>query len=278
MSAHTLDDVMTRVPQLPALPKIVARIVASLEDDSLNTDTLAELVEADPAISMRLLAAASSAAFGAHGTTSVRQALMRLGIARVRQIVVATALFDRYKLPLPFDCLRLWRHSLAVALCAEDIARYAGLHAETAYMAGLLHDVGQLLMFVADPVDYSEILRQQIADDRPLVEIERSRWGVDHAQVGRELARRWNLPGDIAESIGAHHARDARAPVSEFADVVHAATVLAHALDLGSLPNNAVPPVCDLCCARLGIDWRAFAPHFAGIEARYEGALLMLGI
>ena len=145
-------------------------------------------------------------------------------------------------------------------------------------MAGLLHDVGQLLMFVTDPMGYSEALRECGHGDRSIIDYEQERFGIDHAIVGRELAQRWNLPHEIVVAIGGHHAIGETCPETELADVVHTAEALAHALDLGEVEKNRVPDVCDMSCARMGIDWSEFMTHFPAIEARFDGALLTLGL
>jgi putative nucleotidyltransferase with HDIG domain len=278
MAKLSIDDVMAKVTALPALPQIVNRILESLNDENANIDSLSDIVAGDPAVSVRLLAAANSGIFGGHKVASLRQAMMLLGIGRVRQITVATAIIDRYSAPPPFDSRRMWRHSLAVAICAQDLARFAGADPETAYMAGLLHDIGQLLLFVTDSVGYVEVLRATASGERDIVSCERELFGIDHAVVGRELARRWNLPETIATAIGGHHEIGADSPETELADVVHVAEGLSHALDLGAVEENRVPAVCDLACARLGVDWGEFADHFPAIEARFDGALLTLGL
>ncbi len=274
----TIDDVMAKVPALPALPQIVKRILDSLSDESVNLDSLGDTITSDPAIAVRLLAAANSGIFGGHHVSSLRQAMMLLGVGRVKQITVATAIIDRYKTPLPFDAMRLWRHSLGVAICAQDIARFAGVNPESAYIAGLLHDIGQLLLFATDAHSYADVMQEAAKGERELVTIERDLIGLDHATVGSELARRWNLPHDIVEAIARHHLIDVNPPNSELADVVHVASALAYALDMGTGQNNRVPPLCDFASARMGIDWQEFATHFHGIEARYDGALLTLGL
>lgn len=278
MGTLTINDVMARVTALPALPQIVNRILESLNDERANIESLSEIVAGDPAVSVRLLAAANSGVFGGHKIASLRQAMMLLGIGRVRQITVATAIIERFHTPLPFDSRRLWRHSVAVALCAQEIAINAGLDAETAYMAGLLHDIGQLLLFVTDPYGYADVLRELGSGDEAIVSCEREHFGLDHAEVGRELAARWNLPSAIALAIGGHHDLGNECPPTALVDVVHVAEALAHALDLGRVENNRVPELCDLACARMGIEWRDFLPRFAVLEARYEGALLTLGL
>ena len=278
MAHLTMDDVMSKVSALPALPQIVNRILESLNDDNANIESLAEIVAGDPAISARLLAAANSGIFGGHPISSLRQALMLLGIGRVRQVTVATAIIERFNTPMPFDSRRLWRHSLAVAICAQEVARHAELDVETAYMAGLLHDIGQLLLFVTDPYAYGDVLRDFNHGDRSIIDFETERFGLDHAQVGRVLALRWNLPVEICDAIGGHHKIGDSCPETELSDVVHVAEALAHALDLGEAEHNRVPGVCEMSCARMGIDWREFSANFPALEARFDGALLTLGL
>jgi putative nucleotidyltransferase with HDIG domain len=274
----SMDDVMAKVPALPALPQLVRHILDSLANERVDLDSLGNTIASDPAIAVRLLAAANSGIFGGQKVSSLRQAMMLLGIGRVKQITLATAIIDRYRAPMPFDVTYLWRHSVAVAICAQDIARHVGIDAEVAYIAGLLHDIGQLLLFAADPVGYGEVLTQRATLDQPLADIEDRLIGLNHAQVGGELARRWNLPADIVEAIARHHHVGDDSPANALADVVHVATVLSHALDLGNYQNNAVPPVSALAVARLGIEWADYADHFPLIEARYDGALLTLGL
>lgn len=283
MPALTLNQALARADRLPALPQIVFRILDDLADEGANVETLSEHIVSDPAVVARLLAAANSAGV-AHGkhVTSVRQALLLLGVARVRGIVTATAIIDRYAHIPGFDSQRLWRHSLGVAICARQIAEHAGLNPDIAYVAGLLHDIGQLLLYAVDPRTYGDVLQLCAGRDLAVSDAEREVFGIEHAEVGAELARRWRLPGDIADAIVGHHASDDSPPVTEMGDAVHIAEVLSHALELGIDPCTdrpmRVPPLSELACARMGIDWPGFAVRFPQIEARYDGARLALGI
>lgn len=280
MSApYTLEQVLARADALPALPDIVARILEMLGDEETNAETLSHHIVSDPAVVARLLAAANAGAIGASGRVdSVRQAIMLLGVSRVRDITLATAIIDRFGAAPPFDAKRLWLHSVGVAICAQEVAGLAGLDADVAYTAGLMHDIGQLLLFAFDAEVYSDVLRLKVKRDIDIVEAERECLGVDHAHVGGELARLWKLPEAVADAIAGHHASDAEGPENEMADAVHVAEVLAHALDLGGGADSRVPNLSELSCARMGIDWRQFAEHFPRIEARFAGARIALGL
>lgn len=275
----TLEQVLARADALPALPEIVARILEMLGDEEVNAEALSKHIVSDPAVVVRLLAAANAGAIGASGKVdSVRQAIILLGVGRVRDITLATAIIDRFSVAPPFDAQRLWLHSVGVAVCAQEVARSAGLDADVAYTAGLLHDVGQLLLFVFNPEAYVGALRLKAEHDIDIVDAEREYLGVDHAHVGGELARLWKLPEAVADAIAGHHASDDNQPENEMADAVHVAEVLSHALDLGGGADSRVPNLSDLSCARMGIDWRHLAAHFPLIEARFISARITLGI
>jgi putative nucleotidyltransferase with HDIG domain len=275
----TLEQVLARADALPALPDIVVRILEMLGDEDANAETLSHHIVSDPAVVVRLLAAANAGAIGASGRVdSVRQAIMLLGVGRVRDITLATAVIDRFRLPRPFDAHRLWLHSVGVAVCAQEVAAYAGLDVDVAYTAGLLHDVGQLLLFAFDPEAYADTLQLKAQRDIDIVDAEREHLGDDHAHVGGELARLWKLPEVVADAIAGHHVSGEEGPENEMADAVHVAEVLAHALDLGGGADARVPNLSDLSCARMGIDWRQFAEHFPRIEARFAGARITLGL
>jgi putative nucleotidyltransferase with HDIG domain len=276
---YTLEQVLARADALPALPQIVARILDMLGDEETNAEMLSKHILSDPAVVARLLAAANAGAIGASGKVdSVRQAIMLLGVSRVREITLATAIIDRFSPAPPFDARRLWLHSVGVAVCAQEVARSAELDVDVAYTAGLLHDIGQLLLFAFDPAAYAGALHLRAERDIDIVDAEREYLGVDHAHVGGELARLWKLPEAVADAISAHHVSAGSEPENEMADAVHVAEVLSHALNLGGGVDVRVPNLSDLSCARMGVDWRQFARKFPLIEARFVGARISLGL
>lgn len=278
-SLFTLDQVLERADALPALPQIVTRILNMLGDDAANIEALSTHIVSDPAVVARILAAANAGAQSASGrVSSMRQAIILLGVGRVRDITLATAIIERFRAAPPFDAQQLWLHSVGVAVCAQEVARNAELDVDAAYTAGLLHDVGQLLLFAVDPQAYAGVLRMRTERDIDIVDAEREYLGVDHAQVGGALARLWKLPDAVADAIAAHHASDEIEPENELADAVHVAEVLSHALDLGGGGETRVPHLSDLPCARMGIDWQQFVDQFPRIEARFVSARITLGL
>lgn len=275
MSAPLLDQLLESAHVLPTLPQVVSHILETLNDDSAGADELVQELNTDPAIVGRLLAAANSSAFGlASKVASTRQAILVLGLGTVRTITLATALMDRLGAIGGRD---LWRHSLGVATCARTIAECVGSNPESAYSAGLLHDIGQLLMLAVAPEAAAQAMARTREHGETIAVAEQAVFGYDHATVGAELAKLWRLPGGIVGGIRGHHHPDS-GEEGEMGDLIHIAEVLAHALDIGGIPNNRVPEVSEIALLRLGIDWPTLAGRFPCIEARYEGVRLALGL
>ena len=278
MTIPTLDELLAHSDELPSLPQIVRHLMHSINDDRIDVDTLVHHINSDPAIVARLLAAANSSAFGLSARIdSVRQAFLVLGVDRVAKIILATSLVHRYNArTAEFDARLLWQHTLGVATCASVLAELTNYDPEIAFTAGLLHDIGQLLMFAVAPVAYASALDIRQRDDVAILTAETSVFGYDHAVAGGRLAECWKLPPEFSEAIVAHHNPDEYS--SELADIIHVSEVLSHALDLGEQPNNRVPDLSERACAALGVSWPDFATHFPEIEARYLGIRIALGI
>lgn len=278
MSAPGLEKLQSHAEALPSLPEVVNYLIRSLKDEGADVDTIAHHINADPAITARLLAAANSVGVGtSRRIHSAREAFIVLGVDRIVNIILATALIHRFDTGgRAFDARQLWRHSLGVATCARVLADRCNINPDAAFTAGLLHDIGQLLMCTASPIDYMRVLELRGNEDLSIASAEHAVFGYDHAQAGQVLARNWNLPAEIEEAISAHHAPDELG--AEMGNLIHVSEVLSHALDLGEQANNRVPELSDQACANLGLSWANLAGDFAEIEARYDGLRLALGL
>lgn len=278
MSPPSLDELPSHALALPSLPEVINYLMRSLGDERADIDTLSQHITADPAIVARLLAAANSVASGLPTKIySAKQAFLVLGVDRIVGIIMASALAFRYdNRSSGFDARLLWRHSLGVATCARVLAEQSNFNPELAFTGGLLHDIGQLLMFTASPANYVQSLELRRQEGISLIDAEHRVFGYDHTAAGRTLALAWNLPGEIVDAIAAHHQPDAFD--SEIGNLIHVSEVLSHALDLGEQPNNRVPDLSELACAHLGLSWPRMAGHFPEIEARYDGIRSALGV
>lgn len=250
------EIVLSRMPDLPALPAVVGDILGAIEDETETVERLVARMNSDPVLVARILGAANAAAQGGRQRIgSLPDAITLLGFNRVRQLVLLTALVRQFQPQASgFDPTAFWRHSFAVAVCAGVLARETAFEEELAFNAGLLHDIGQLLIVAAFPREF----------------------GLDHGQVGSVMAEYWGLPEAFVEAIDGHHHPDAT-NYEAYSNIVHVAEVLSCALDIGTVPRSVVPALSDRARAHLGLSWAAVAGRFGEIEARYRATCLEFG-
>ncbi len=282
MTALSLDEVLADIHELPSLPAAVSELVRTLDDEAAGIDQLAEGIAKDQSLAARALRVANSPFYGIpHRVASIHDAIVILGFRAVGSLVTAASVTG-YFAPPPhdaFDLPRFWRHGIGAALCARALARSAELDVEAAFTAGLLHDIGVLVLLTTRPRHYARVLEYRAAHDCERVEAERELLGFDHARVGEALAERWRFPAEISRAVALHHAPE-QAPGGAtrptLGDVVHVANILAHALDLSGDPNELVPPMDPLAWRRIGLDPAELKLMLFGIEQEHEGYCALL--
>jgi len=211
---------------LPGAPHVLPKLLA-LSDADEDAGELVRLIESDPALTARILRTANSPFFGqARSVTTVQRALVVLGSSMVRNLALGLTVWDAASGAMPIESfVRLWQHSLTVALAARDLAaRTALCNPGDAFTAGLLHDTGKLVLARALPDTYPPLVQTSTAAPS-LVERERAVVGCDHAQVGGWLFDSWRVPELIVEAVAGHHERTAASPL---AALVGATDLLLH--------------------------------------------------
>lgn len=196
--------------ELPTPPGAALAFLQTLARDNATVDEMAELIRREPALAARVLTVANSAAFHAGGELrSLKQSLQVLGVRTLHSIAASIAVREAFA-SLPgaragdFD--GFWRHSLMVAELAQAIAHEtAQAEPEEAYLAGLLHDVGELLLLGGLQADYGKLLGDAVGAEASLVALERGALQTDHAAVGAWLVERWQLPSFMADALLFHH-------------------------------------------------------------------------
>jgi HD-like signal output (HDOD) protein len=283
MNRLGLDQLVDRVNQLPSLPAAVVELAKVLGDENVSIDRIAHDIAMDQALAARALRVANSPFYGLpHPVASIHDAIVVLGIRAVSGLVTTAALTEFFKGAAAswFDPAPFWRHSLGSALCARRVARATGLDGESGYTAGLIHDIGCLLLAVCCPEPYRAALAWRGEHDCTLVEAERAVLGLDHAQAGEVLARHWRFAPDLCEAVARHHGPSDPPPAGgrpTLADAIHLGCILAQALDLSDSPGAQVGPIDAGAWRRLGLGWPGFRSALPDIEREFQGYHSMLG-
>lgn len=231
---------------IPPLPAARAHTLALLLQPRVSLAEVAAVAEGDPALTATLLRAANSVASApVDPVRTAGDALVRLGVQDSRALILAALLEDASSEALErseIDVDELWRHLLAVALLAEatcgadeTLTPYRGL----AFTAGVLHDVGRLVLAAQQPRRYARVVRLA-RRGTPVIEAERSQFSLDHASFGGGVALAWGLPEAIASAVAGHH--DGGTPL---ADALQRASALSLALGIGDGVTPAPVPSLD---------------------------------
>lgn len=260
------------ISTLPSLPTVVVQLQALLQQHDAPLDSFANALQLDQALSIKVLQLANSPFYGlSNRIGSVRDAINVLGLRQLSTLVLAAALTVQFE-QLHGKALHIdafWRHSIACAVAARQLARLQGMNEPAAFTAGLLHDVGRLLVDSRHPEDAAKILAWADSEDIPYCDAELALTGIHHAELGRWVCEHWHFAPEITEAIARHHHVGASASVS-LADVVHVADALAHALDLAGLESEAVPAIDPLAWRRLALTEQQTAALLRSVEEEFQ--------
>ena len=231
-AAPAVAEFVASIRHLPLYPGMAAQLVRSVEQEDITGPALARQITGDAALSSHLLRLANSSFYGlSRRIGTVTDALAVLGFNMVRRIVTSMVMQRPVLAYLPDTkaTRAFWRHQLLCAALARFVHQRSGADGEeVAYMAGLLHDVGRLAMFVRWPQAYGALLQRPSTDDAWLIAEEHQHFGFDHAVAGGALLRLWSVPEAIALAALAH--ADVAAPEDTVAASVWHASRLAHRL------------------------------------------------
>lgn len=300
---HHIELILRQVDNLPTLSPIATRLleIANVEDADL--DRIVEIIESDPALTARLLGLCRRADKGlGDRITTVRRAVVMLGLEAVQAAVLSVAVYELMQgciadaaaidIPpaaaaLPFDRPGFWRHAIAVASASELIADAhadLGVRPEEAFVAGLIHDLGKLVLDLILPRTYARVLA--LADRRACssAEAEMHLLGIDHHTAGKRLAEHWGLPPALQDVIWLHgHPIDSLpdSPHRNIIALVGVARALCRHLHLGWSGDFNYPEPLDGpngLCAALGLDPRLLDASVARLHEAVAHRCNVLGL
>lgn len=258
MTACTIESLFARNAALPTVPKVVQQLIESFERDDVSVSTIASQLEADPVLGAKVLRLANSAYFHvSRQIATLDDALRLLGFVMVRNLAVGSGMVVSFRNARGMDLRQFWRHSLHTACVARWLARATGDDADRAFIVGLLHGIGQLLMHAVMHAPLAALNRRchPLATGRAMHEHEAL--GFDHAEVGAELARRWRFPPAVVHALR-HTASPLLAePPDDIAALVHVAAWRARIEALRLEPAQAAAS-CPTAVARtlgIGLEW-----------------------
>ena len=257
INTELLRKRVERLEGLPTLPSVASTLVSLTQSPQTSATQVGELISQDQALTGRVLKLVNSAYYGfPKQITTVNHAVVILGFNRVKNIVLAASIFGLkgQRLPQRFNAPGFWQHSLGAAVAARTAAREFGRgDPEEAFVCGLLHDVGKLVLAQVAPADYDRCLAGAEERDELILTTEREILGVDHAEVGSWLAEQWRLPPAVVSAVRGHHAPTASRKDRDAAWVTHLGDILARALQIGWAGDRSIPRIDPVLAQETGL-------------------------
>lgn len=265
------DEILSSLHRLPSMPVVVQEVMASFRNENLDSVSLAHKIAQDQGLSAKMLRVANSSFYGLpRKIGSIQDAVAVMGLNSVRSLVLSAGFVEAFP-PVShglFDRHAFWKRSFRVACYAQALAQCLNQDRQTAYTAGMFHDIGQLVLDICIPYQFEDLLQLQGASGASLIEIEQSQLGFDHAEIGAELARRWNFPPKIEHAIRYWYTPE-HEPSEPATDLVYVAVLLERGISSDELESHLPKILRD----RLKIDPECIKkclPDSAQIDAESE--------
>jgi HD-like signal output (HDOD) protein len=276
----TVEKLLRETPVVSSLPGAYTRLNDAVNDPRTSSRDVANVITEDTGLSARLLKIANSAFFGFPSKIdTISRAVTLVGTRQLRDLALATSIIKQ------FDGLStgvvtmesFWRHSVACGVAARILATHRREpNVERFFIAGLMHDIGRLLMFSTIPELTMEALGEAKRGRELLYRTERNLLGFDHADVGGALLQQWKLPVHTVSAVACHHRPATDSGLHADTAIVHVADLIANAMRLGSSGERYVPTLDNDAWTRLGLSENILGALISELERQYQDAVTFI--
>lgn len=241
-----IEKITNSIKDLPTLPTIFYTISEAMENPRSTTEDIAKIVATDQASAFKVLKVANSPFFGFRGRIeTIPQAILHLGFNELKNIILALSVikfFSKSKYSERMKPKDFWAHSIAAGICTRMLgASIKANNLEHYFLAGILHDIGKLLLLDLLGEKYLNVFAVIEEKNCLIREAERLSIGIDHAEAGRLLAERWRLPAVVKNTIYYHHSGLNDGKPDSLVACVHMADIAVRMFELGNPGDNLVP-------------------------------------
>jgi HD-like signal output (HDOD) protein len=276
----TPQDLVSRNVRLVSLPEVCIQVQALADSPHTTAADIGDVVGKDTALTTKLLKLVNSAYFSLpKKIDTISRAVNMIGMRELRNLTMAASAAEVFSKIPPnlIDMAAFWQHSVYTGLIARNLANRCNvLHSERLFTAGLLHDVGRLLMLMKMPEETGKAAALHLESKEEICGIERKLAGFDHAQVGEALLSHWNMPDNLCHSVLFHHDPASATDAHLEASIVHIADRVTHCAQESKDPLGS--PFYDPYGALLDSDLNAEEISAAALEAAHTRALALTGI
>jgi len=275
MSMPDPQKLIEKIDDLPTLPRTVLKITELVNDPKSSAKDLARIITDDQVLTARLLKLVNSSFYGfPQRISTVTGAIVLLGFDAIRSLLLTTSVFDLFanrNRKKKQDQERFWDHSLGCAVGAKVIGNYLRHDKiEELFVSGLLHDIGKIVEMMFLPDEFANVVAAVNKENILMTTAENKVLGFNHAEVGKLLVEKWNLPVKLVQVIAHHHQPQSAGNFALEAAIVHLADIFCRALNIGYGGDNKIPPLDKLAWERLKIRSSAIDTIMATMLREYR--------
>ena len=275
MSMPDPQKLIEKIDDLPTLPRTVLKITELVNDPKSSAEDLARIITDDQVLTARLLKLVNSSFYGfPQRISTVTGAIVLLGFDAIRSLLLTTSVFDLFanrNRKKKEDQERFWDHSLGCAVGAKVIGNYLRHDKiEELFVSGLLHDIGKIVEMMFLPDEFNNVVATVNKENILMTTAEHKVLGFNHAEVGKLLVEKWNLPVKLVQVIAHHHQPQNAGNFALEAAIVHLADIFCRALNIGYGGDNKIPPLDKLAWERLKIRTDAIDTIMATMLREYR--------
>jgi HD-like signal output (HDOD) protein len=236
----SLEVLFSELPKLPNIPKVIQQLIEEFNRGESSATDITKNIKMDQVLSAKILRLANSARYGAgRKISSIDSAVVMLGNDVLKTLVIASGIVGAFKDLDDFDKKTFWRDSFMIASMCKLIAKHTHCDPETAFTCGIMHNIGELLMHIADPVGTQKI-DKLVEAGASRCELENNQFGFDYTEAGAELAKRWNFPKEIVSAIRQQASTKEFESHSAYATIIYLASYLNNAFKTNTPPEKVL--------------------------------------
>ncbi|MCD6459092.1 HDOD domain-containing protein [bacterium] len=274
---------VNKIITLPTLPHVIGKLAGVLENPMVSAEEVNTVISSDQVLTAKVLRLVNSAFYGFPGQiSSVTHAIVILGFTTIRSVALSASVFDVFSLnggSIQFDRRKFWQHAVGTAVISKAIAHYKGYpEEEDAFVAGLLHDIGKIIIDQCLHDLFMKIIKEVYDNDILFIEAEEKFMDCNHQHLGKWLSENWKLPVRLREAIAHHHNPERAREGYQLACFVHLADILCRAKKIGCARDTQIPKISHKAWHWLGLQEPELLELFELIDLEIDKAQIFFDI
>lgn len=271
------ESIITKVLKVAALPAVAIKFSEAVQNPLTSNNDLEKIISEDSALASKVLMIANSALFNFPSKIdTIAKAITIIGQKQLSEIILSCSVVEMFK-GIPQDVIDMdlfWRHSIAVATASRLLASARHeQNVERFFTAGLLHDIGKLIIFVEAPKYALEVVNKCKESSKLMHKVEKEVLGFDHAKLGAMLLKKWKLPDSVISAVYYHHMPSISSGDIVGPSIIHTADIICHALQFGSSGEKFVPTLNEKAWDALSLDIEILGTSIEQLNVQHAEAV-----